>query len=249
MYILRIEQKKEFYKKTILWVFLFGFISDIIGGLLLLLTQFLDDEGWMYEFITAPVAQNAFDNIYALLYTITAVLVGGICIYLFNRFVSFRKLADLKKRRILSLVLAGVTAPYLFLVPTSNFYGGSTENFTNHIVWDTYIQAELYESDNDELDILSVVEGEHFNYGLVSAFRSAINCADRVSVKDIGELKYKIIFYKTGEKADKMKEILIYENNTNLYFEWNGKTYRIEENDVQNIYSEINDVLSNDIEE
>ncbi|MBR5314649.1 MAG: hypothetical protein IKU45_04480, partial [Clostridia bacterium] len=135
LWIFKVNQKKEFYKRTILWVFLFGFLSDLIGCLFLLITQFMGDEGWIYEFIVKPVAMNPFDNIYSFLYTFIAVIIAGVMIYVFNRFVSFRKCRDKVLNRRLALVLAIVTAPYLFLFPTASIYGINYEP-SNHIVWD-----------------------------------------------------------------------------------------------------------------
>lgn len=233
LWAIKSENIKETYKKTILYVFLFGFLSDFVGGLLLLLTQFMGDSGWIYEFIVAPVAANPFDNVYALFYTILAVVVSGILIYVFNRFVSFRKLENNRTKKILALTLALVTAPYLFLLPTSSVYGGSTEVFANHFVWDEYIRAELYIGD-EETDILA--DEEYNEYAIVSAFREGINNAEKTSDKNTGKLKYSIVFETESQKSRKMDKIQIYENNQKLYFEWKNKVYKMKNEDVQLIY-------------
>ena len=85
--LMRRDEKLEFYKKTVIWVFLFGFLADILGGSLLLITQFFGEKGFFYEYFTAPIAQNPFDNVWSMLYTIFAVIVSGVLIYIFNRFI------------------------------------------------------------------------------------------------------------------------------------------------------------------
>lgn len=244
MYILKLDKKMDVYKKHIIWVFIFGFVADIIGGIMLLITQLIGYEEWFYEYITAPVAMNPFDNIYALLFTFCAVILSGVLIYVFNRFISFRKYKDLKSKRIISLMLAVLTAPYLFLLPTSTLYGSNVECFTNHFVWSDYIQAEVYLNEQPENDILAVESGEHFNYGVVSAFRDGVNTADKVKKEIDGEWEYKVKFFKNGPNAKKMDEILIYKSDDGLYFEYGKATYMIDKDDTEYIYENINEVLN-----
>lgn len=245
LWIFKVKEIKEFYKKTILWVFLFGFLADLIGCLFLLITQFMGGEGWLYEFIVKPVAMNPFDNIYAFLYTFTAVIISGIMIYIFNRYVSFRKCRDKKLSAKVALVLAIVTAPYLFLLPTSAVYSEYTFNSSNHIVWDEYINAELYIADDAENDILHVEKGEHFDYETVSYFRNAVNFAKKTKEENIGKLKYTVVFYSTGVENKYMDKIEIFERNKTLYFEWKDKTYEIQNDSAQLIYEQLNRITEN----
>ena len=239
LWAIKCENIKEIYKKTILYVFIFGFLSDFVGGILLLLTQFMGSDGWIYEYIVEPVAANPFDNIYALLYTVLAVVVSGVLIYIFNRFVSFRKLENNGTKHILALILALVTAPYLFLVPTSSVYGGSTEVFANHFVWDEYIRAELYVGD-EMTDILA--DEEYNEYAIVSAFRDGLNNAEKTSDKNTGKLKYTIVFETESHTSKKMDKIYIYENNQKLYFEWKNRVYKMKNEDVQLIYKSMTEL-------
>lgn len=236
MHILKLDKKTEVYKKTILWVFLFGFASDFIGSFLLFLTQMIQSDGWLYEYIVSPVASNPFDNIYSVLYTFFAVIAAGVFIYIFNRFISFRKIKERSTKRVLALLLAVLTAPYFFLFPTESFYNGQkTDFFTNHIVWDEYINAEIYLSDAPDTDIMVTGPEDHFDYRLVNAFRDGINYADRTKEKDIGKEQYKIIFYKSGNDAKKLDAIIIKEKNNNLYFEYDGNFYSIGEKYTETI--------------
>lgn len=243
-FLLKINEKWEFYKRTVLWVFLFGFAADLIGGFLLLLTQFIGSDGWFYEFITASVAANPFDNIYSLLYTVLAVLVSAVLIYVFNRFVSFRKVRDIKIRRVTSLLLAVLTAPYLFLYPTSGIYGGQVESFTNHIVWGDYVSGEVYLADSPEDDIMVVKSGEHFDYGLISAFRDAVNTAERTDKTLPKEWKYKVVFSRQEAGKKSMEPICIFESGGSLIFEWNGRVYCVDNSSAQLLIQRVNEHIN-----
>lgn len=106
MFILKIVNKKELYKKSILKIFIIGFLSDIIGALFLLITALL-----------LELSQTG-DDLYL---TIPAVIISLVLIFLGNYFFTFKKL-DKKLRFKLSLILAVVTAPYTFLIPISWIY-------------------------------------------------------------------------------------------------------------------------------
>lgn len=244
MYLLRIKEKLSLYKKSIFWVFLFGFVADILGGTVLLITQFVELDGFFYEYLTAPVAMNPFDNVYALMYTCFAVVVSAVLIYIFNRFISFRKVSDKKTKRILSLILAVITAPYLFLVPTTSLYGGQTENFTNHIVWDDYVRAEIYVADEPEVNITEAEKNEHFNYGLVSVLRYSINTAQKEKVELPDEWKYKIVFQMQDVEGKKLEPIYIYEVEDSFCFEWKNKSYRIADESREKILTELDEHLN-----
>ncbi len=102
-----IENSKKFYKSTILKVFLFGFLADIIGSSFLLVTAFMD-------FSFNPMGDSLF-------FTIPACIISMICIYLFNSHFTFKNL-NKQLRHNCSLTLAIATAPYTFLIPSSLIY-------------------------------------------------------------------------------------------------------------------------------
>jgi len=58
-----------------------------------------------------------------LLLTILAIAISGVCIYFFNKKISLKKI-DMTERqkRIVSLIMALVTSPYLFLIPGRLFF-------------------------------------------------------------------------------------------------------------------------------
>ena len=106
MYFLKIEDKKDFYRKTILWVVVFGFLSDILGSI----------------YMTANLVLEIIDNPDSPLVTIPGVLIAGLLIFVFNYFFTFRNY-DKNIRFKVALTLAIATAPYTFFVPTRLIYG------------------------------------------------------------------------------------------------------------------------------
>ena len=85
---------------------MFGLLADIIGSAFIFLLVFVFELGIVG------------DELYL---TIPGVLVAGIMIFVFNYFVTFKKI-DKQLRFKLSLIYAIVTAPYTFLIPTAWIY-------------------------------------------------------------------------------------------------------------------------------
>ncbi len=105
MRFLKLQDKKQIYKNTILKVFAFGMLSDIIGAAL------------MYLMLVLELSQTA-DELY---FTIPAMIISAILIFVFDYFFSFKKL-EKPIRFKLALIFAVVTAPYTFLIPTEWMY-------------------------------------------------------------------------------------------------------------------------------
>ena len=105
MFILKINEKKKFYIRNIWKVFLFGFASDIIGSVLMFTFSCIFD----------------LANPDALYLTLPGLLISAGLIFIFNYFISFRKI-DKKQRLIFSLIFSIITAPYLFLIPMAWIY-------------------------------------------------------------------------------------------------------------------------------
>ena len=106
MFILKISEKKQWYKRHIFKIFGFGIISDIIGSAYMLLLMMVFEVGGMG------------DELYL---TIPALIISAVMIFVFNYFVTFRK-DDKVLRFKLSVIFAVITAPYTFLVPSSWLY-------------------------------------------------------------------------------------------------------------------------------
>ena len=104
--ILKIADKKQWYKKYIFKIFSFGLLSDIVGSAYMLLMTVVFQVGSMG------------DELYL---TVPALIIAAVLIFVFNFFITFRKV-DNTTRLKLSLIFAIVTAPYTFLVPSSWLY-------------------------------------------------------------------------------------------------------------------------------
>ena len=107
MILLKIADKKQWYKRHIIKIYLFGMISDIIGAGYMLLLMTVFDVGSMGDelYLTAP-----------------ALVISSVLIFILNYFITFKK-SDKLLRLKLSIIFALVTAPYTFLIPSSWLYG------------------------------------------------------------------------------------------------------------------------------
>ena len=106
MIVLKISDKKQWYKRYIIKIYLFGMLSDIIGAGYMLLLMTVFNVGRMGDelYLTAP-----------------AVVISSALIFIFNYFITFKKTDKLLRLKS-SLIFALVTAPYTFLIPSSWLY-------------------------------------------------------------------------------------------------------------------------------
>ena len=106
MILLKIPDKKQYYKRHIFKIYGFGMLSDIIGSAYMLLLMMVFRVGRMGDepYLTIP-----------------ALIISAALIFIFNYFVTFKN-TDKALRLKLSVILAIVTAPYTFLVPSSWLY-------------------------------------------------------------------------------------------------------------------------------
>lgn len=106
MLVLKMSDKKQFYKRHIFKIYGFGMLSDIIGS------------AYMYLLMWKFNVGSMGDELYL---TLPALLISAVLIFVFNYFITFKK-TDKALRWKLSLIFAIVTAPYTFLVPSSWLY-------------------------------------------------------------------------------------------------------------------------------
>lgn len=126
---LRIESAGRQARAVIWKVWGFGFLSDFIGTAVLFPSMALDFNSrtpfgkWWYDNITSPVAYNPLKNPLAAAWVVLAVAAAGVCIYFFNKKISFRN-TDLtpRQKHAAALAMAVFTAPYFFLLPMEWFY-------------------------------------------------------------------------------------------------------------------------------
>lgn len=124
MKYLQISDIKEKTKKVILKVWLFGFLSDIIGSMILLNTGNLSkilniDSQYWYEYIYNNIAYSPTKNIYSFLIVSLSIFISGLFIYFFNYKLSLNNI-DISPRdkKKLALLIAIFTSPYIFLINT-----------------------------------------------------------------------------------------------------------------------------------
>lgn len=117
------EERKSFYKNSIIKVWLFGFLADIIGAAILFILGILGEYfGLSYELVSA-IDFDPFSNPLAVMIIVFAMLVSVLFIFLFNYKITFRELIkDNSVRFKVALTIAIVTMPWTFLLPTKWFY-------------------------------------------------------------------------------------------------------------------------------
>ncbi|MCF0142061.1 MAG: hypothetical protein HUJ75_01655 [Parasporobacterium sp.] len=106
MFLFKVSEKKQFYKKHILKIFAFGMVSDIVGAGFMLLCFVVLSLGRMGDewYITVP-----------------AIIISAALIFIFNYFITFKK-EEKPLRLKMALLFTIVTAPYTFLVPSGWLY-------------------------------------------------------------------------------------------------------------------------------
>ena len=117
------EERKSFYKNSIIKVWLFGFLADIIGAAILFILGIWGEYfGLSYELVSA-IDFDPFSNPLAVMVIVFAMLVSALFIFLFNYKITFRELIkDNSVRFKVALTIAIVTMPWTFLLPTKWFY-------------------------------------------------------------------------------------------------------------------------------
>lgn len=105
----KIEPTRRVWQASILKVWIFGFLSDFLGAGVVLLMELL---------FSGVINTYRFPGL--TLISIPGVLIAGVLIYVFNRYVSFRRCElDIKDVKALALSLAIATAPYTMLIPVT----------------------------------------------------------------------------------------------------------------------------------
>ena len=129
MKFLKVEEIKKNAKMIILRVYLFGFVADIIGTLVMFTANLISFSyetpmgKWWYHNISNAVSYYPFETIYSFLWVTVSVIITGILIYFFNYKFALKKVAlDNRIKKKIALSLAIFTAPYLFYLPTSWFF-------------------------------------------------------------------------------------------------------------------------------
>lgn len=114
---------QTFYKKSIIKVWLYGFLADIIGALILFLFgMFGTDLGMSYE-LTSAISYDPFSHPLAVVIILTSMLVASYFIFIFNYKITLISVIEEKSLRFkVALAIAIITTPWTFIVPTKWFY-------------------------------------------------------------------------------------------------------------------------------
>lgn len=116
---------KAFYKKSIIKVWLFGFLADFIGAAILFVLGAMGDSLEIPEGVITGICYDPFNHPMAVIIIIFAMLVSAAFIFLLNYKFTFKKLVEEKTLRLkIALTIAIITIPWTFLLPTKWFYHG-----------------------------------------------------------------------------------------------------------------------------
>ncbi len=112
-----------YYKKHIFRVWIFGFIADIIGAIILLVISISSDKLSLPNKLIYGINYDPFSHVGAILIIIFAMLVSGFFIFLFNyKFTLKKMILNVKLRFKIAIFIAIITIPWTFLLPTKWFY-------------------------------------------------------------------------------------------------------------------------------
>lgn len=127
--------RKSTYKKIILKVWGFGFLSDFIGSAFLFIvslgsstiavsnTMFTETIRTAFNEFRLAVEYNPYSNVLALIVTVIGITISALCIYKFNLKNTLRNVnMGYAHKKRLSLMLAIFTAPYMLLIPAYLFF-------------------------------------------------------------------------------------------------------------------------------
>ena len=111
------EIKKNFARMMII-----NMIGLTISTLALVITK-LFSSGFIYNHLTVPLMINPFTSVISFMYILFALILGGMITFLLNnhKFKNFK----------LSFIIAIITIPYFFLIPSSLFMEDSINNVKN----------------------------------------------------------------------------------------------------------------------
>lgn len=99
--VLKVDDRKKFFLRTVWKVFLFGLLSDIIGAVSILTLSGIFKS-----------TSGTYNDLYL---TIPALIISAVCIFVFNYYISFRT-CNKNQRCAFALTFAIITAPYTFLI-------------------------------------------------------------------------------------------------------------------------------------
>jgi len=233
--ILKLNDWFDKYKKSILKVWIIGFLVDILGSLLLLATQFMGNNQFLYDNLVYPLVWNPFESIVALIYILIVVVICAFLIYIINYKFSFKKTdIEEKNKKMISIILALITAPYLFFLPTSYFYTNTTNSLEQY--------QNSYIGDNSAIGgiISNIYSGKYYIGFSLETNKEPYGI--KINYKD----DFYVNIYKHLEKDASILFKLV-ENISYVEFSVNEDVYLFDYEYINNIYDNIKEKSIEDI--
>lgn len=120
MKIIKVDKIIETYKQSIIKVWIFGFLADIIGCISLIFMVISDfgDGTYIFDALREGIMMKPLANIYSFMFTVACVMISVVLIYLLDYKIALKntKLSNLQKKKT-AILMAIFTAPYLFFLP------------------------------------------------------------------------------------------------------------------------------------
>ena len=227
--ILKIGNIKTVYRKIIIKIWIISIVADIIGSLLLILTQILGTTPFIYENFTVPLSTNPYSNPYAFIYCTFAIAVSAAFIYFLNCKISFidTGISD-RNKAILSLVLAIVSAPYLFYLPTNLFIKNDYQSFIEKL---EKFRGSIY-TDSPSVDNIINIINQDENILDYSVTDSNNVQSILMNYKDVSAVNY---YAELEEEATILFNLI---NDLDIItFNMNDKEYSFYYSEINKIYS------------
>lgn len=218
VYLLKLGKIKEIYTKIIGQVFLYSIISYLIGLLFLYLIQYI----YPFEIVSEVNGMGVVRNFIGFL----ASLIVGIFIFLFNRYITFKKI-NIESKTFLAFFIAIVSSPFLFLFPT-NLVVKETSEYDYLIKYDGVFAGDA----SKVVSLIDVLDsGKYRETILLETKKDPIELV--ITYKD------EIIFneYKIMEKDSALLLRLI-SNLGIVTFNYGDKTYSFSTDYLNKIYNE-----------
>lgn len=124
------EERGRFLRKNTWKVCLAGFLGDAAGAALLFSVFMVgagaesdSSFGIIMEKITYGSGFNPFDNVAGFLTVLVAVMVSAIVIFFTDRAILKRAGLAVEQAKKSAMMLAVITAPYLYFIPSELMYG------------------------------------------------------------------------------------------------------------------------------
>ena len=123
-YSLEPERRGSFVRANTWKICLAGFLADFAGGLLLFGILLACSEIKGAERFADALTFNHFRHPLALLAVVSAIALSGALILVMDRFILKKSGLEENQANRSAKMLAWITAPYLFLIPSALIYSG-----------------------------------------------------------------------------------------------------------------------------